>query len=308
MNEHYQFPKSVWAILSLLLAFAATAHADLRTSAAYTVSTDTTDAGGGRATSAAYTNDGSVGGIVGISTVASPAETVKHGYIGQLYEVTGHELSAASLNVNEAATVQLSAAQVLDDESILTVPVTSVTWSVMAGSFSGISASGLATAETVYEDTIATAQGMYAGDTATLDFTVLDTIADNFGSYASDGIGDDWQNQFFGLDNPDAGPSKDPDGDGDNNLYEYHARLLPNDPTRFPDITLVPDATQGDALLTLSLGKVGVTYTIGYKDSLLDVSWTTLTDIVGSDGILDFTDEAASGLRKFYIVTPTRTP
>ena len=137
---------------------------------------------------------------------------------------------------------------------------------------------------------------------------MLDTIADNFGSYASDGIGDDWQNQFFGLDNPDAGPSKDPDGDGDNNLYEYHARLLPNDPTRFPDITLVPDATQGDALLTLSLGKVGVTYTIGYKDSLLDVSWTTLTDIVGSDGILDFTDEAASGLRKFYIVTPTRTP
>jgi hypothetical protein len=30
---------------------------------------------------------------------------------------------------------------------------------------------------------------------------VLDTIADNFGSYAGDGIGDDWQVQYSGVDN-----------------------------------------------------------------------------------------------------------
>ena len=310
MSDLYQFPKAVWAIHSLLLlAFAATVHADLRTSTDYTVAADTTEAGGQRATSISYTNNhGSVGGIVGISTVAAPAQTAKHGYIGQLYEVTGLELSAASQSVNEMATVQLAATQVLDDDSTLTVLAADVDWSVMAGPFSGINGNGLATAGTVYGDTIATAQGLYAGDTATLDFTVLDTIADNFGSYASDGIGDDWQNQFFGLDNPDAAPLLDPDGDGDNNLYEYHARLLPNDPTSFLDITLTPVAAEGDALLTLSPGKVGVTYTIGYKDSLLDADWIPLTAIVGSDGILDFTDEAASGTRKFYIVTPTRTP
>jgi hypothetical protein len=182
MSDLYQFPKAVWAIHSLLLlAFAATVHADLRTSTDYTVAADTTEAGGQRATSVSYTNHGSVGGIVGISTVASPAETAKAGYMGQLYEVTGLELSAASLNVNEAAPVQLSATQVLDDESILTVPSTSVTWSVMAGPFSGINANGLATAGLVCEDTIATTQGLYAGDTATLDFTVLDTNMDNFG-------------------------------------------------------------------------------------------------------------------------------
>ncbi|MFT5401664.1 MAG: hypothetical protein ACI9DF_000488 [Verrucomicrobiales bacterium] len=292
----------------LLLAFAATVHADLRTSTDYTVAADTTEAGGQRATSVSYTNHGSVGGIVGISTVVSHAETAKAGYMGQLYEVTGLELSAASMSVNETATVQLSATQVLDDESILTVPATSVTWSVMAGPFSGINANGLATASTVYEDTIATTQGLYAGDTATLDFTVLDTVMDNFGSYASDGIDDDWQKDHFGLSNPLAAPLLDPDGDGDNNLYEYHARLLPNDPTSFLEITLTPAAAEGDALLTLSPGKAGVSYAVSYKDSLLDADWILLTTIGGPDGILGFTDKEASGLRKFYIVTPTRTP
>ncbi|MDA7666563.1 hypothetical protein OAF58_00790 [bacterium] len=309
MSDLYQFPKAVWAIHSLLLlAFAATVHADLRTSTDYTVAADTTEAGGQRATSISYTNHGSVGGIVGISTVAAPAQTAKHGYIGQLYEVTGLELSAASQSVNEMATVQLAATQVLDDDSTITVPVTSVAWGVMAGPLSGIDGNGLATAGTVYGDTIATAQGMYAGDTATLDLNVLDSIADNFGSYASDGIGDDWQFDHFGLDNPLAAPLLDPDGDGDNNLYEYNARLLPNDPTSFLDITLTPAAAEGDALLTLSPGKAGVSYTIGYKDSLLDADWIPLTTMVGSDGMLGFTDEAASGTRKFYVVTPTRTP
>ena len=222
--------------------------------------------------------------------------------------MTGLELSAAFLSVNETDTVQLSATQVLDDDSTLTVPAASVAWGVMAGPLSGIDGNGLATAGTVYGDTIATAQGMYAGDTATLDLNVLDSIADNFGSYASDGIGDDWQFDHFGLDNPLAAPLLDPDGDGDNNLYEYNARLLPNDPTSFLDITLTPAAAEGDALLTLSPGKAGVSYAVSYKDSLLDADWIPLTTMVGSDGMLGFTDEAASGLRKFYIVTPTRTP
>ena len=309
MNQHHKTPlPRIASPVLLLLAFAATVQADLRTSSSYTVPTDTTDSGGQRATSSAYTNHGSVGGVVGISTVAAPAETAKHGYIGQLYEVTGLELSAASLSVNETATVQLSAAQVLDDDTIINLGPDSVTWSVLAGPFQGITTGGLATAGTVYEDTVAIAQGVHAGDTATLDFTVLDSIADNFGSYASDGIGDEWQIQYFGSDNDDAGPTRDPDGDGDSNLYEYHARLLPNDPTSFLSITLTPDAAEGEAGLTLSPGKAGVSYAVSYKNSLLDADWIPLTTIVGSDAPLDFTDMAASGARKFYIVTPTRTP
>ena len=78
----------------LLLMLTASANAGPRTSASYNVPADTTDAGGKRATSPNYTNDGSLGGVAGIATVASPAETARHGYIAQLYDVTGLVLSA----------------------------------------------------------------------------------------------------------------------------------------------------------------------------------------------------------------------
>ena len=88
-----------------LFALSVPLHAGPRASTAYSVATDTTDGGGERATSAAYTNEGSAGGIMGVSTVAAPAETAKHGYIGQLYDVTGLTLTSASPTVNETATV-----------------------------------------------------------------------------------------------------------------------------------------------------------------------------------------------------------
>ena len=54
---------------------------------------------------------------------------------------------------------------------------------------------------------MALAQGSYAGSTGSLNLTVLNVNQDNFGSYAGDGIGDDWQVQYFGLpSNPAAGP------------------------------------------------------------------------------------------------------
>jgi hypothetical protein len=65
----------------LFLLSAAATHAGPRTSSNYTIATDIADSGGKRATSATtYTNDGSIGGVAGFSTVAAPAETVKHGY------------------------------------------------------------------------------------------------------------------------------------------------------------------------------------------------------------------------------------
>src|SRR4051812_22857278 len=95
------------ALLILSLAVTTSLHAGPRASASYSVTTDTVDAGGRRTSSASYTNDGSVGLIAGLSTVASPAETMKHGYIAQLYE-TGFLLTAAASIVNEGATDQLA--------------------------------------------------------------------------------------------------------------------------------------------------------------------------------------------------------
>ena len=139
-------PRASSLLLFQLTCFAVTLHAGPRTSTNYTIATDTADRGGRRATSVSYTNDGSAGGITGLSTVAAPAETAKHGYIGQLYDVTGLTLSAASLNVNESTTDQFAAWQTLDDTSFLAVPAASVAWSVASGPLTGISATGLASA------------------------------------------------------------------------------------------------------------------------------------------------------------------
>jgi hypothetical protein len=296
-------------ILFVALFFATGAHAGSRTSANYTITTDTADTGGRRAASASYTNDGSAGGIAGLSTVASPAETAKHGYIGQLYEVTGLTLTAATLNVNEGATDQLGAWQALDDATFLAVPAASVAWSVASGPLSGISAGGLATAGIVYQDTLASAQGVYLGQTGTLALTVKNVNLDNFGSYAGDGIDDAWQNQYFGLNNPNAGPAIDFDGDGQNNLFEYTAGLVPDDPASRFTLKIAPVPGQpGQKSLLFNPIVNGRTYTVKSKADLSAGTWDPLSSSSFSDNGQErtVTDQSATGAQKFYRVEITK--
>ena len=75
------------ATLMFALLAGVTANAGSRSSANYTIAPDTTDLGGLRAMSVSYTNNGSAEGIVGTSSVASPSETVKDGYVGQLNNI-----------------------------------------------------------------------------------------------------------------------------------------------------------------------------------------------------------------------------
>ena len=150
-----------YLLTTLLLGLCHLAQAGPRTSSNYAVTTDVADAGGRRATSTSYSNDGSVGLVAGIATVASPAETGKSGYVAQLFEITGLTLTAASPNVNEGATDQLGAWQALDDATFLALPAASVAWSVVNGPLTGINSGGLATAGLVYQDSGATAQGMF---------------------------------------------------------------------------------------------------------------------------------------------------
>ena len=208
--------------IALLMLIIATAHAGPRTSLNYTIATDTADASGKRATSANYTNDSSAGAVAGLSNVASLAETAKSGYIAQLCDIAGLVVNAASPSVNETATLQLAAWQLLDDTSLLAVPAASVAWSVTGGPITGISAAG-----TVYQNTVATVQGSFGGFTGSLNLTVLDSIPDNFGSYAGDGLDDAWQVQYFGLNNPNAAPGFISDGSGLTNRSKYIAGLVP---------------------------------------------------------------------------------
>lgn len=297
MNTH-----CIIVIAGALGAGVATLDAGPRTSSNYTITTDTTDAGGRRTTSASYTNDASIGGIAGVSTVAAPAETVKAGYIAQLYDAAGLTLTAASTNVNETATVQLAAWLALDDVTSLAVPATSVAWSVASGPLTGISTGGLATAGAVYQNTGATAQGVHSGFTGTLGLTVVNTLSDNFGTYAGDGLDDAWQSQYFGLSNPQAAPGADPDADGATNADEFNALTNPASGASF----FVATSTVNGADLIISFSTVtGRTYTLQRSDTLAPVSWTNSglpAPLAGTGAVSAFTIPASTPNRRFFRV------
>lgn len=284
---------------ALLMAIA---HAGPRTSASYSVATDSADAAGRRTTSASYSNDGSVGGITGVSTVASPSEAAKHGYIGQLSEVTAVQLAATPTTLNEAITLQLFATATLDDATTTVLLGSDVNWSVLNGPIVAISSSGLATAANVYQNTATTVQGSYLGSTGTLGLTVLNTGTDDLGIYASDGIPDAWQVQFFGLNNPLAEPTADATGTGQNNLFKYTAGLNPTDPaSRF----LTTVGTTAGHTVTLSPRLTDRSYTLQFSTDLH--TWQTLTGAIIQDNGLTrtVTDPDAGSSRKFYRVQVT---
>jgi hypothetical protein len=282
----------------ITLACAVSAHAGPRSSANYTLATETTDAGGTSATSAAYTHDGSLGGVAGISSVVTPAETAKHGYLGQLYEVTGLQLNSDPPSVvDEETTAQLAAWQELDDESFLSLLPTSVDWST-AGSFplTVNETTGLATAAAVYEDTLTTVtatQGEIPNQlTAELALTVRDIDPDNFGSYAGDGLDDDWQFLYFGLNNPD-------------NLFEFTAGLIP--PVAMSRFLLRVEPVAGQPLqkrLVFSPLVTGRTYDILTSTTFAADSWDPLTTGETSDTGTErtVTDTEATAGKKFYRV------
>ncbi len=307
MKKHSNAIFSSIALPILLLLGVVTTHAGPRSSTNYNVVTDTADSGGKRATSTSYTNDGSVGGIVGISTVAAPAETAKHGYVGQLYDVTGLTLTSATPTVNETSTDQLTAWQTLDDLSLLAVSAASITWSVPLGPLA-INASGLATAGVVYQNTAATAQGVYAGATGTLGLTVLNSIPDNFGTYASDGLDDAWQVQYFGQNNPAAAPGVDADRDGFSNKFEFDAGLIPTDPASVFHWRMEPvPGHPGQTHIVFSPRLPDRTYTVKTSTNLLSTSWISLSGATFTDNGSErtVTDPDTSGQRKFYKVEIT---
>jgi energy-converting hydrogenase Eha subunit B len=296
---------ALWMSCIVCLLSAVSVQAGPRASANYCIAAENADSGGKRATSVSYSHDGSTGGITGVSSVVSPAQTAKQGYIGQLTEVTALQIAVTPATVNEAGTCQLSAAALLDDQTTNTLSATSIFWSVQSGPLTGINSNGLVAAGTVYQNTAATAQGSYAGFTGTLGLTVLDTLSDNFGSYAADGLDDDWQAQYFGQDNPLAAPLLDPDGDGQNNAFEFTAGLVPTNPLSRFLLTIAPVPGQpGQKVLIFEPVVAGRTYVVKTSPDLSPTSWTSLSGgTVSENGSQrTVTDTSASEAKKFYKV------
>ena len=287
----------------LLSATQLDCYAISRSSATYQIVGDTVDTSGAHASSPIYSNDGSTGLIGNISTASLSDELSKSGYIGQLYEVVGLQITAANTTVDEGTTKQLAGSQLLDDDTLISLPTDSVTWSVQSGPIAGISNAGLATAGTVFQDTNATVHGLYLGLTGSLGLSVINVSNDDIPGYSGDGIDDAWQVQYFGLNNSKAGPSEKSDGTGLTNLFKYIAGLIPGDSnSNFNQSNAPVPGQQGQQSIMFSPIVTGRTYTVQSSTDL--GNWQPLIHFTTIDigNVRTVTDIDAVGSQKFYRV------
>lgn len=289
-------------ILLAILFCASLAHAQ-RSSANYSITSETVDSFGESSASANYSNRGSGGKIGGTGTSAN--YTARHGYIGQLYETTGLDIFATPATINEGGTRQLSANSTLDDGSVLPLSSSSVAWSILTGPIASINSSGLATAGIVYQNTPATVQGSLDGFVDTLSLDVINVNIDNFQTYAGDGLDDAWQVQHFGIDNPDAQPGDDPDGDGQNNRFEYFADTDPDNSLSLFQLWIerVPaQPTHKDIVFTPR--HPHRQYRVQFRNNFESGAFAPLLGTATSDSGLErtVTDLNATGPSKYYRV------
>ena len=299
--------RSAHLLTTLLLLAPGLLEAGPRASTDYTVKTDTADGGGARATSAAYTNVGTVGTVAGVSAIPVSGGLAKAGYVGQLLETTSVVVSATPSTVNETGTSQLAATQFFDDGTLREVPAHMVAWSVLSGPVVTINSAGLATTGAVYQNSQATVQGVVEGTAGTATINVLEMIPDNYQSYGGDGLGDDWQVQYFGLPpNARAAPGFYSDGSGLTNLFKFTAGLVPNDTSSRLYLTVEPVAGHPDQkTVRFHPTFQGRHYTV--KESLGLGSWSVLTGpLPGQDGEMAVLDPTATPDKKFYRIEITK--
>lgn len=289
---------ALWIFVALLGAGSAAAQS---TGGPYSISAATLDPAGRRATGGIYRNDGTLGATASQQSSGGSYQAAS-GYPSMLRDATA--LLALPGTLAESAATQLTLRHLLDDGTQSVISATGASWSVLSGPLS-VNGTGLATAQAVYTHTNATVQVSLGGLTSPSTLTIQNTIPDNFGTYGSDGIGDDWQVQYFGQNNPQGGPAVDADGDGQNNLFEFTAGLVPTSSTsRFAfSIEAVP-GQPGQKRVVFSPAVSGRTFTLLKSAALLPANWQPVpgASASGNDGTTTLTDTGASGQRAFYKV------
>jgi hypothetical protein len=132
---------------------------------------------GGKAASTNYSDEATVGDIVGISTAPIAGVTLKSGFIGQLYEARSLAVSALPAAVVESGTTQLSAVATMDDNSLVRLGGSDAKWAVQDGPLAVITLSGLATAGEVFINAPATVRARWDDISGDLTLTVLNANA-----------------------------------------------------------------------------------------------------------------------------------
>ena len=205
-----------------IIAYLLSVPAGAGNSADYTLEPAVLDGGGAAGSSISYALNPSIGsGAAGAST----GFAVRSGFSGILSDASSLVLAAAgaAVSMNERATLQLEARIRYDDDTLSAValPAADLAWSVAEGPLAAINSAGLATANSVYEDTPAMAKAIYQGVDGRLQLTLRNLTNDDFGTYASDGLTDTWQVRYFGVSSAQAAAGANPDGDTLTNLQEF---------------------------------------------------------------------------------------
>ena len=190
------------------------------TSADYSIGPVVLDGGGVAGSSAAYSvNPATAAGAAG----ASLNYAVRTGYAGQLLDRVSISIDepTSPMTLNERAALQLAVTEFHDDSTRGILPVESVSWSVQSGPLASINSTGLATAGSVYQNTVAVGRAAIGSLSDTLNLTIANTGLDDLAPYAADGLPDVWQVSHFGLNGTQASIASDADFDSLSNLQEY---------------------------------------------------------------------------------------
>ena len=293
------------ALFCLLLN--AALRADVRTSADYAITAETMDSGGQRTASAdgTYANDGSAGGLVGMSGVAG--EVARGGFLGQVYELLGYGLLVSDFYPPEEGFTQIIPVRTADDGTNFPIPTTGFHFVPLEGPIPGISETGLVETTSIYENTpaIVGATSPQFPGLLTITFYVQDTIPDNYSTYARDGIPDAWQFRYFGRDNPLGLAAADPDGDGQSNLFEFTAGLDPTDAGSRFHLELLPGLTDGQRQLVFSPRLPDRTYTVEAAANLEGAPFVPLAGTIFTDDgeTRTVTDLNATDPARYYRVS-----
>lgn len=272
------------------------------TSASYTLTPAAINTGGNAGASASYTFDTADDPGIPANSTGFISRT---GFAGQLDEIVGISGRITPSPLPETTTGQLQATLLSSAGFITDFNPSEITWTILTGPLTGVTATGAVTAGKVYEATPATIQINVQGQSGTLTFPVTDTLPDNFGSYAGDRLPDWWQVQHFGLGHPAAAPGQDPDSDNQSNLLEFAFGTQPssnssgNSPLAYsggiltahglplPVITNIPNSVDFRVVFARRIGfeGYGLRYQVQFSPDLLD--WITSTDapaVLATDG------------------------
>ena len=265
-----------------LIFLALTASALAQSSADYALTTTVFDSTGGAQGSADYAQQTTLGGILGTSADATPS-IARAGFSGQLYEPLELQVLPVIALMAEGGERQFGATLLCDDSTTFTPPATDVAWSTPSSSVASVSSSGLVTAAYVYQDSTARLGASYGGIASLLDITIQNTGDDNFRPYHGDGLSDVWQVGWFGENNLAGRADMDPDGDGQDNAFEFLSGYSPLDGTAlFKTRALSWDG----AVFQMEISRLrpGITYEIQSSPDL--IAWT-LRDKITTEEVVE---------------------